>query len=76
MKNLNSLNLKELEDYLGITDNDNYMYKAKMIMDFRLLADLCYGQNVEIILKEDFYIQKLDKKHKIFYEYNNLIAYK
>ena len=76
MKNLNNLDLKQLEDYLGITDNANYMYKAKMIMDFRFLADLCEGQDVEIILKDDFYIQKLNENHNIFYEYNNLIAYK
>ena len=75
MKNLNSLTLKELENYIGITDNENYMYKAKIIADFRLLADLCEGQNVDIILKEDFYNLGLHKTKKIFYEYNNLIAY-
>ena len=76
MKKLNSFTLKELEDYLGITDNENYMYKAKTIMDFRLLADLFDGQDIEIILKQDYFTQKLNETSKIIYEYNDLIVYK
>ncbi len=28
------MDLKELQDYLGITDNDNYMYKADVRRTF------------------------------------------
>jgi len=76
MKNLYSMELKDVEDYLGITDNNDYMYKAKTILDFRLLSKLCAAEDVEIILSDDFYNLKLDKVCKIFYIYKNLIAYR
>lgn len=70
------MNLKEVEDYLGITDNDDYMYKAELIMQFRLLEKLIENmdyEKLEIILKEDYYHLGLD--NKIVYEYKGLIVY-
>lgn len=70
------MELKELEDYLGITDNDNYMYKAEIIGEFRLLEKLIANmdyEKLEIILKEDYYNLKLN--NKIVYEYKGLIVY-
>ena len=70
------MDLKELEDYLGITDNENYMYKAEIICEFRILEKLISNMNyekLEIILKEDYYNLKLS--NKIVYEYKNLIVY-
>lgn len=70
------MDLKELEDYLGITDNTNYMYKANIINEFRILEKLISNmnyENLEIILKEDYYNLKLS--NKIVYEYKNLIVY-
>ena len=70
------MDLKELEDYLGITDNENYMYKAEIIGEFRILEKLIsnmYYEKLEIILKEDYYNLKLS--NKIVYEYKNLIVY-
>ena len=70
------MDLKELEDYLGITDNPNYMYKANIISEFRILEELISNMNyekLEIILKEDYYNLKLS--NKIVYEYKNLIVY-
>ena len=70
------MDLKELEDYLGITDNENYMYKAEIIGEFRILEKLIPNMNyekLEIILKEDYYNLKLS--NKIVYEYKNLIVY-
>lgn len=71
-----NMNLKEVEDYLGITDNDDYMYKAELIMQFRLLEKLIENmdyEKLEIILKEDYYHLGLD--NKIVYEYKGLIVY-
>ena len=70
------MDLKELEDYLGITDNENYMYKGEIIGEFRILEKLISNMNyekLEIILKEDYYNLKLS--NKIVYEYKNLIVY-
>jgi hypothetical protein len=70
------MNLKEVEDYLGITDNNNYMYKAEVIMQFRLLEKLITNmdyEKLEVILKEDYYHLGLD--NKIVYEYKDLIVY-
>lgn len=70
------MDLKELKDYLGITDNENYMYKAEIIGEFRILEKLISNMNyekLEIILKEDYYNLKLS--NKIVYEYKNLIVY-
>ena len=70
------MDLKELEDYLGITDNENYMYKTEIIGEFRILEKLISNMNyekLEIILKEDYYNLKLS--NKIVYEYKNLIVY-
>lgn len=74
IKNLNQMNTQEIQDYLGITDNENVVYKGKTISDFRLLADLCEGINYEIILEEDYHINQMT--NEIIYKYNNLIAYK
>lgn len=72
-----NMDLKELNDYLGITDNTNYMAKAKIIMDFRLLEKLFEKTDeIEIILKDDYFIQGLNKTSKIVYEYNDLVVYK
>lgn len=71
-----NMELKELEDYLGITDNENYMYKAEIIGEFRILEKLISNmnyENLEIILKEDYL--NLHLKNKIVYEFNNLIVY-
>lgn len=71
-----NMELKELEDYLGITDNENYMYKAKIIGEFRILEKLISNmnyENLEIILKEDYYNLKLN--NKIVYEFKDLIVY-
>lgn len=71
-----NMNLKEVEDYLGITDNNNYMYKAEVIMQFRLLEKLITNmdyEKLEVILKEDYYHLGLD--NKIVYEYKDLIVY-
>lgn len=74
---MQKMDLKELENYLGITDNNNYMEKAKLISDYRLLEKLVQNiKNVEIIRKEDFYINSLYIDNDIIYEYNDLIAYK
>lgn len=74
---MKKMDLKELEDYLGITDNNNYMGKAKLISDYRLLEEIVQNiKNVEIIRKEDFYINSLDIDNDIIYEYNDLIAYR
>lgn len=72
-----NMELKELEDYLGITDNENYMYNAKIIGEFRILEKLISNmnyENLEIILKEDYYNLKLN--NKIVYEFKDLIVYK
>lgn len=71
-----NMNLKEVEDYLGITDNNDYMYKAEVIMQFRLLEKLITNmdyEKLEVILKEDYYHLGLD--NKIVYEYKGLIVY-
>lgn len=71
-----NMNLKEVEDYLGITDNNDYMYKAEVIMQFRLLEKLIINmdyEKLEVILKEDYYHLGLD--NKIVYEYKDLIVY-
>ena len=74
---MKKMDLKELEDYLGITDNNNYMGKAKLINDYRLLEEIVQNiKNVEIIRKEDFYINSLDIDNDIIYGYNDLIAYR
>ena len=71
------MDLKELQDYLGITDNDNYMYKADIIGEFRDLEKLIENmkdyKDLEIILKEDYYNLKLN--NRIMYEGKNLIIY-
>lgn len=71
------MDLKELQDYLGITDNDNYMYKADVIGEFRDLEKLIENmrdyKDLEIILKEDYYNLKLN--NRIMYEGKNLIIY-
>ena len=71
-----NMNLKEVEDYLGITDNNDYMYKAEVIIQFRLLEKLITNidyEKLEVILKEDYYHLGLD--NKIVYEYKGLIVY-
>lgn len=71
-----NMNLKEVEDYLGITDNDNYMYKAEVIMQFRMLEKLIANMNyekLEVILEEDYYHLGLD--NKIVYKFKGLIVY-
>lgn len=72
-----NMELKELNDYLGITDNINYIARAKLIEDYRILekmvANMDY-EKLEIIRKDDYYINKLN--NKIIYEYNDLIVYK
>lgn len=74
---MKKMDLKELEEYLGITDNNNYMAKAKLINDYRILEDLVKDmENIEIIRKEDFYINLLDINNEIVYEYNELVAYR
>ena len=71
------MDLKELQDYLGITDNDNYMYKADVIGEFRDLEKLIENmkdyKDLEIILKEDYSNLKLN--NRIMYEGKNLIIY-
>lgn len=71
-----NMELKELNDYLGITDNINYIARAKLIEDYRILekmvANMDY-EKLEIIRKDDYYINKLN--NKIIYEYNDLIVY-
>ena len=71
------MDLKELQDYLGITDNDNYIYKADVIGEFRDLEKLIENmkdyKDLEIILKEDYYNLKLN--NRIMYEGKNLIIY-
>ena len=72
-----NMGLKEVNDYLGITDNIDYMGRAKIIADFRLLEKLINNiDEAEIILKDDYKIQKLYKENKIIYEYNDLVVYK
>lgn len=71
-----NMNTKELEDYLGITDNENYMYKARQIADFRLLAYITRDfEDREICLIEDFNNSLGTDNDKVIYEYNDLIAY-
>ena len=75
-----NMELKELEDYLGITDNTDYMAKAELIKDFRVLEKLISNMNnfkeIEIIRKDDFFMNGLHYDNIIVYEYNNLIVYK
>lgn len=72
-----NMDLKEVNDYLGITDNIDYMGRAKIIADFRLLEKLVSNiDGAEIILKDDYNIQKLYEENKIIYEYNDLVVYK
>ena len=72
-----NMSLKEVNDYLGITDNIDYMGRAKIITDFRLLEKLINNiDGAEIILKDDYKIQKLYKENKIIYEYNDLVVYR
>ena len=76
MSKLVNMELKELEDYLGITDNEDYMYKARQIADFRLLAYMTRDfKDIEIILAEDFNNVVGTDNTKIIYEYNDLVAY-
>ena len=75
MKNLNKLTITEVKNYLGIKDNADYNYKAKMLMNFRTLADLVAEHNAEIIIKENYYTQGLYETTKVLYEYEGLIAY-
>ena len=71
-----NMSTKELQDYLGITDNDNYMYKAKQIADFRLLATITKDfENREICLREDFNNVVGTDEDKVIYEYNDLVAF-
>lgn len=75
MKLIN-MNTRELEDYLGITDNDYYVYKAKQIADFRLLAYITRDfEDREICLIEDFNNSIGTDNDKIIYKYNDLVAY-
>lgn len=72
-----NMSLKEVNDYLGITDNIDYMGRAKIIADFRLLEKLINNiDGAEIILKDDYNIQKLYEENKIIYEYNDLVVYR
>lgn len=71
-----NMELKELNDYLGITDNINYIARAKLIEDYRILEKMVASmdyEKLEIIRKDDYYINKLN--NKIIYEYNDLIVY-
>lgn len=72
-----NMDLKEVNDYLGITDNIDYMRRAKIIADFRLLEKLVNNiDGAEIILKDDYKIQKLYEENQIIYKYNDLVVYK
>lgn len=73
-----NMDTRELQDYLGITDNEQYMEKAKLIMDFRQLEKLIENMNykeIEVIRKEDFFSKGLHYDNTIIYEYNDLIVY-
>lgn len=55
-----NMDLKEVNDYLGITDNIDYMGRAKIIADFRLLEKLINNiDGAEIILKDDAIAKEL-----------------
>ena len=57
------MNLKEIEDYLGITDNEDYLYKNIIINHFKELEKIVSfieNEKVEIILQEDYYNLKLN----------------
>lgn len=71
------MNLKEIEEYLGIIDNEDYLYKKRIINHFKeLVKEISFIENekVEIILQEDYYHLKLD--YDIIYQFKEFIVYK
>ena len=71
------MNLKEIEEYLGIIDNEDYLYKKRIINHFKeLVKEISFIENekVEIILQEDYYHLKLD--YDIIYQFEEFIVYK
>lgn len=71
------MNLKEIEDYLGITDNEDYLYKNRIINHFKELEKMISfieNEKVEIILQEDYYNLKLN--YDIIYKFEEFIVYK
>lgn len=71
------MNLKEIEEYLGIIDNEDYLYKKRIINHFKeLVKEISFIENekVEIILQEDYYNLKLD--YDIIYIFEEFIVYK
>lgn len=71
------MNLKEIEEYLGIIDNEDYLYKKRIINHFKeLVKEISFigNEKVEIILQEDYYHLKLD--YDIIYQFEELIVYK
>lgn len=71
------MNLKEIEDYLGITDNEDYLYKNRIINHFKELEKMVSfieNEKVEIILQEDYYNLKLN--YDIIYKFEEFIVYK
>lgn len=72
-----NMNLKEIEEYLGIIDNEDYLYKKRIINHFKeLVKEISFIENekVEIILQEDYYHLKLD--YDIIYQFEEFIVYK
>lgn len=71
------MNLREIEDYLGITDNEDYLYKNRIINHFKELEKIVSfieNEKVEIILQEDYYNLKLN--YDIIYKFEEFIVYK
>ena len=71
------MNLKEIEEYLGIIDNEDYLYKKRIINHFKeLIKEISFigNEKVEIILQEDYYNLKLD--YDIIYQFEEFIVYK
>lgn len=71
------MNLKEIEEYLGIIDNEDYLYKKRIINHFKeLVKEISFIENekVEIILQEDYDNLKLD--YDIIYIFEEFIVYK
>ena len=65
--------VKEIQDYLGITDNQDVKYKMEVVTEYRSFKNIYSGKNVEMCLIEDIGTY-IDVDDKDIFEYGKYIA--
>lgn len=65
--------VKEIQDYLGITDNQDVKYKMKVIAEYKKFKKIYSGKDVEMCLIEDIGTY-IDVNDKDVFEYGKYIA--